>query len=350
MGELDERKLTVLEAVVRGYVRHGEPVGSKRVAEEAALGVSSATVRADMSALEDAGLITQPHTSAGRVPTDAGYRRYVDRMVHLATPTPQQQAAVERHLLGSVDAEQLLRRSSQVLSRLTRFAALVAAPSPAGTRVRHVELVRLGGHQVLAIVIGQTGRVDKRTLELDEHVVDEHTLQRARWAVNEAVAGLSLRAAAEVTAGLAEGCSEDVRPLVEALAAALHPDDGSDRELFLGGTANLATGFEQPGQVRAVYEAVEEQVVALQLLRDALAGGDPAVRIGRELPIGDVAPAAIVAAGYDAGEGATGSLGVLGPTRMDYPRTLAAVQTVASSLEKALAELDADHDPPSSRA
>jgi len=350
MGALDERKITVLEAVVRGYVRHGEPVGSKRVAEESDLGVSPATIRAEMGALEEAGLITQPHTSAGRVPTDAGYRLYVDRMAREATPTPQQQAAVERHLLGSADAEQLLRRSSQVLSRLTRFAALVASPSPAGTRVRHVELVRLGGQHVLAVVIGQTGRVDKRTLELDGEPVDEHTLQRARWAVNEAVSGLSLHAAAEVTGGLAAGCTDDLRPLVQALSAALEPADTGDRELFLGGTANIATGFEQPGQVRAVYEAVEEQVVALQLLREALAGGDPAVRIGRELPIGDVAPAAVVAAGYDAGEGATGSLGVLGPTRMDYPRTLAAVQTVASSLEKALAQLDADHGPPSSRA
>lgn len=343
MPALGERKTIVLEAVVRGYVRAGEPVGSQRIAEESNLGVSAATIRADMAALEECGLIAQPHRSAGRVPTDAGYRVYVDRMTSGVSPSPEQRAAVERHLLGSRDVEELLRRSSRVLSRLTQFAALVAAPPPVGSRVRHVELVRLGDHHVMAVVIAHTGQIEKRTMELPAGGVDELVVQRGRHAVNEAVRDLPFEQAADVVAGLAAGCTEDLRPLVEAVADILGPDAEQDAELFLGGTANIARfgGLEHPQQLRRIYEAIEEHVVALDLLRQALASGDPAVRIGTELPLGELAACSVVAAGYSAGAGASGSLGVLGPTRMDYPGTLAAVQTVASSLETALAALDA---------
>lgn len=340
MAAIEERRAAVLEAIVRGYVRDGEPVGSKRIAEETDLGVSPATIRADMGMLEEAGLIAQPHTSAGRVPTDAGYRFYVDRMVTRVPTSPEQQAAVERHLLGAPDIEELLRRSSQVLSRLTRYAALVAAPPPDATRLRHVELVRLGERHVVAVVIGHTGRVDKRTVELPDRV-DDVEVQQASHAVNSAVRDLPLSQAADVVAGLAEGCAPSLRPLIDAVSTEMAPEpDGG--ELFRDGTATIAGwgSAQDPVRLARIYEAVEEQVVALQLLRDALSSGDPAVRIGTELPRLELSTCSMVAAGYQTGGGASGSLGVLGPSRMDYPRTLAAVQTVASSVERALAALN----------
>jgi len=342
---LDDRKAAILEAIVRDYVRGGEPVGSKRLVDEWNLGVSAATVRAEMSALEEAGYITHPHTSAGRIPTDLGYRYFVDSLRGTSAPvlTADQRQALEGLLLGSADLEELLRRASMVLSRVTRFAALVAAPRLDRSRIRHIELVRLGPQSVLAVMIAETGRVEKRLLDLDTAVAD-HDVQRARHAVNDAAVGLRTDQAPEVISGLAAGAPPEVRGLVEAVAEAVRKglaggQAGFD-QVFVGGTSNIAVGyFNRLEEVKQVYETLEEQVVVLRVLREALAQGDPGVRIGGELPLVELAACSIVAASFEATEDAVGSVGVLGPTRMDYPRTLAAVQAVASSLERALAEM-----------
>jgi heat-inducible transcriptional repressor len=340
---MDERKAAILTAIVRDYVSGGEPVGSKRVTESHNLGVSAATVRADMAALEDAGFITQPHTSAGRVPTDKGYRFFVDALTGTSEATPEQLAAIEGLLLGSSDLEELLRRTSSVLSHLTHFAALVVAPRLDRSRLRHIELVRLGSHSVLAVLIASTGRVEKRMLDL-ESTVDETGVARARHAVNEAAAGLQLAQAPDVISGVASGAPEELRSLIEAVADAvrqgLEGGVGAD-QVFVGGTSNIAGPgyFDRLEQVKQVYETIEEQVVVLRMLRETLADGDPAIRIGTELPLVELAACSVVAASYESKGGGAGSLGVLGPTRMDYGRTLAAVQAVASSLEKALGEL-----------
>jgi heat-inducible transcriptional repressor len=343
--ELDDRKAAILKAIVRNYVHGGEPVGSKRLVEEWSLGVSAATVRAEMAALEEAGYITAPHTSAGRIPTDLGYRYFVDSLQGTDT-TPlsaDQRTALEGLLLGSSDLEDLLWRATNALSRLTHLAALVTAPRLDRSRIRHIELVRLGSTSVLAVMIAETGRVMKRLLDLETAVAD-HDVQRARYAVNEVAVGLRTDQAPEVITGLAAGAPPEVRGLIDAVADAVrrglsgtHP---SFEQVFVGGTANIAAGhFHCLEEVKQVYETLEEQMVVLKVLRDALAVGDPGVRIGAELPLVELAPCSIVAASYEATRDAVGSLGVLGPTRMDYPRTLAAVQAVASSLEKALAEL-----------
>jgi heat-inducible transcriptional repressor len=343
MPMLDERRAAILKAIVSDYVRGGEPVGSKRLVEEWNLGVSSATVRSDMAALEEAGLITHPHTSAGRIPTDAGYRYFVDTLTATEPARPEQLAALEGLLLGSPDLEELLRRTSSVLSRLTRFAALVVAPRMDRSRLRHVELVQLGPTSIMAVVIVDTGRVDKRMLDLDAPVA-EHDVQRARHAVNDAVGNLRLAQAPDVISGVAAGAPPEVRPLIEAVAQAVRKGLASAEEggqVFVGGTANMAGGgyFDRIEQIKGVFETLEEQVVVLQLLREALQDNDPAIRIGTELPLVELAACSVVAARYTTTGGTGGSVGVLGPTRMDYPRTLAAVQAVASSLEKALAEL-----------
>jgi heat-inducible transcriptional repressor len=341
--DLDERKAAILKAIIQDYVRAGEPVGSKRLVEEWDLGVSAATVRAEMASLEDAGFITQPHTSAGRVPTDQGYRYFVDSLAGSTLLRPEQSAAVEGLLLGATDLEELLRRASAVLSRLTRFAALVAAPRLDRSRLRHVELVQLAPTSVLAILIADTGRVEKRRLDLDAPVA-EHDVQRARHVLNSAAAGLRVGEAADVISGLAAGAPVEVRSLLDAVGEAVRSDlsaeAGADH-VFVGGSANIAEPgyFDRLEQVRLVYETLEEQVIVLQMLREALADGDPGVRIGAELPLVELAACSVVVSSYDAAGEAVGSLGVLGPTRMDYPRTLATVQAVASSLEKALGEL-----------
>ncbi len=339
---LDERKATILTAIVRDYVRAGEPVGSKRLTEQFDLGVSSATVRAEMVALEQDGYITQPHTSAGRVPTDKAYRFFVDSLPE-ASRTRERGEVIEELLAGSHDLEELLRRTTTVLARLTRFAALVVAPRLDRSRLRHVELVPLAPSAVLAVLIVDTGRVEKRVLSLDAPIAD-HDVSRARHAINDAAADLRADQAPDVINGLAVGAPPELRGLLEAVAEAVRSDlagGGSEGELLVGGTSHLAGPgyFDRIEQLQQVYETFEEQVVLLRTLREVVDEGDPAVRIGTELPLVELAACSVVAAGYGRAGEAVGSLGVLGPTRMDYPRTLAAVQAVASSLEKALAEL-----------
>ncbi len=340
---LDSRKATILKAVVEHYVRNGEPVGSKRLVDEADLGVSAATVRADMAVLEHEGFIVQPHTSAGRVPTDKGYRYFVDTLPDRTALRPEHRAALEAVLADASDLEDLLRRTSLALSRFTRFASLVVAPRVTRRILRHVELLPVGASGVLVVLIDDTGRVEKRRVLLDEPV-GEADVQRARHAVNSSVSGLRADQAPDVVAGVAAAAPPELRALLDAVAEALRqgaapaPDQG---EVFVGGTANIAGPgyFDRIEQVKQVYETLEEQVLLLDAVRGALDQGDPGVRIGTELPLVELAACSVVAASYGSAGGAVGSVGVLGPTRMDYPRTLAAVQAVASSLEKALAEL-----------
>ncbi|HEY8339810.1 MAG TPA: hypothetical protein VIK95_08085, partial [Egibacteraceae bacterium] len=275
------------------------------------------------------------------VPTDLGYRYFVDTLAETATVRPEQRAALEGLLLGASDLEELLRRATNVLSRLTRFAALVVAPRLDRSRLRHVELVRLGPRSVLAVLIADTGRVDKRILDIGT-TVDDADVQRARHAVNSAVIGLRVTQAPDVVLGLVPGAPPAVRSLLEAVADAIRQGVTTETSepVFVGGSANIAERgyFDRIEQVQQVYELLEEQVILLTMLREALKGGDPSVRIGTELPLVELAACSLVVSSYAAGE-AMGSLGVLGPTRMDYPGTLAAVQAVASSLEKALTEL-----------
>lgn len=341
---LDTRKAEILQAIVQEYVRGGEPIGSRRLVDSAGLRVSPATVRSEMAALEDAGYITQPHTSAGRVPTEKGYRYFVDALTRTSPVRAEQRAALQGLLEGSLDLEDLLRRASGVLSRLTRYAGLVVAPRLDRSRLRHVELVRLGPTTVLAVLIADTGWVEKRLLDL-EIPVEEHDVQRACHTVNEAAAGLRTAVVPDVVAGVAAGAPAELRMLVEAIGEAVRTGLVSPpvEEVFVGGSANIAAAgyFEELEQVQRVYEILEEQVLVLRLLRDVLSAGDPAVRIGGELPR-ELTTCSVVAASYEAAGEPVGSVGVLGPIRMDYPRTLGAVQAVASSLESVLAEIMGD--------
>ena len=348
MNAVDGRKAAVLRALVHAFIRTGEPVGSRRLVEEAGLGVSAATLRSELAALEAEGLIEQPHTSAGRLPTDSGYRWYVDSLsAELAgrdsTLGPEQEAALQQLLAEARDLEDLLRRTGIALSRVTRYAALVVAPAIERSRLKHLELVQLGPAVVLAVLITDTGRIDKHTLVLDEPV-SELDLSRARHGINEAATGLRVAQAPDLITGVAAGAPLELRGVLDALAAQLRDSlarSSADAErVIVTGAANIAgQGFlDDLSQVQRVVEAVEDQVVALRALREALQSGDPAVRIGTELSLSDLAACSVVAARYGT-DAAGGSVGVLGPTRMDYPQTVRAVQAVASVVEQAVEEL-----------
>ena len=338
---VEDRKLAVLRAIVEDYVATEEPVGSKALVERHSLGVSPATVRNDMAALEDEGYIHQPHTSAGRVPTDKGYRLFVDRLATLKPMSAAERRAIATLLDGAVDLDDVVQRSVRLLSQLTRQVAIVQYPTLSRSTVRHVELVSLTPTRLMLILILSTGRVEQRLVELGREVSDAD-LAELRTRINQATAGERIADAASALAELPEqvapGSSATTAEVVAVLAEAMS-DHRSDERIAVGGAANLARfGDSFDTAVRPLLEALEEHVVLLRLLGEAGAGDSVTVRIGAEGPYTQLAATSVVATGYGPTDQHLGSLGVVGPTRMDYPGSMVAVRAVARYVSRILDE------------
>jgi len=335
---LDERKLAVLRAIVEDFVATNEPVGSKAIVERHQLGVSSATVRNDMAALEDEGYIAQPHTSAGRVPTDAGYRLFVDRLARIKPLSGAEQRAIAAFLDGAVDVDDVVARSVRLLAQLTRQVAVVQYPSLTRSHVKHVEVVAVSPSRVVLVVITSSGRVHQHLVELPIEV-DDDQLSDIRGRLNEATVGHPPADVAARAENVLASFPPDERTAVGAVVSALLQSliDERDQRVVLAGTANLAPlASVYPETLSPVLEALEEQVVLLRLLSEAAQdSAEVTVLIGHELPVERLAATSVVGTAY--GETA-GRLGVLGPTRMDYPGAIGAVQAVAAYLSRVLEE------------
>ena len=336
---VDDRKLDVLRAIVEDYVATEEPVGSKALVERHGLGVSPATVRNDMAALEDEGYIHQPHTSAGRVPTDKGYRLFVDKLATLKPMSTAERRAISTLLDGAVDLDDVVQRSVRLLSQLTRQVAIVQYPSLSRSTVRHVELVAMTPTRVMVILILSTGRVEQRLVELDAPISDAD-LADLRVKVNQAAAGVQIAVAAAALLAMPDSVRPDhagfTREVVTVLTDAMS-DHRSDERVAVSGTANLARYGDFDTAVRPLLEAIEEHVVLLKLLGES--GVDAVtVRIGHEGPYSELSATSVVATGYGPLENHLGSLGVVGPTRMDYPGSMAAVRAVARYVSRILDE------------
>ncbi|ODU00923.1 MAG: heat-inducible transcriptional repressor HrcA [Pseudonocardia sp. SCN 72-86] len=326
----DERRFAVLQAIVADYVSTQEPVASRTIVERHNLGVSSATVRNDMAVLEEEGLIAQPHTSAGRIPTDKGYRQFVDKIAEVKPLTSAERRAVQTFLDGAVDLDDVLRRSVRLLAQLTRQVAVVQYPTLTRSTVRHLEVVALTPARLMLVLITDSGRVDQRVVDLGQVLADDDVAS-VRTHLNAALVGRPLAAASAAVAELPDMVPAGLRDVVVTLSTVLietlveHPEE----RLVLGGTANLTRNVADfPGSLRQVLEALEEQVVVLKLLAAAQDPGLVTVRIGEENEVEDLRAASVVSIGYGAGT-ILGGMGVLGPTRMDYPGTIAAVHAVA---------------------
>jgi heat-inducible transcriptional repressor len=336
---LDDRKLDVLRAIVEDYVATQEPVGSKALVDRHHLGVSPATIRNDMAVLEEEGYIAQPHTSAGRVPTDKGYRLFVDRLSTVKPLSPAERRAIQTFLDGAVDLDDVVTRTVRLLAQLTRQVAVVQYPSLTRSTVRHVELVPLSTSRVLLVLITDTGRVEQRIVELPGDT-DEALLGDLRARLGHVVAGLDISAVATRVETLADSFSPTDRQVVSAVVATLLETlmDRTDERLAVAGTANLARygqGFDQG--LEPLLEALEEHVLLLRLLGEATSPSTLTVRIGQENAPAGLSAASIVTTGYGPGERALASMGVVGPTRMDYPGTIAAVGAVARYVSQILA-------------
>jgi heat-inducible transcriptional repressor len=336
---LEDRKLDVLRAIVEDYVSTHEPVGSKTLVERHNLGVSPATIRNDMAALEEEGYIAQPHTSAGRIPTDKGYRLFVDRLTSVKPLSPAERRAIQSFLDGAVDLDDIVRRTVRLLAQLTRQVAVVQYPSLTRSSVRHVELVALTPTRVLLVVITNTGRVEQRAIELGRELPDA-VLGELRAHLNAAVAGVRMAEAPDRLSGLTERFTADAQPAVSAVLAAVLESLVEDHEerVVMGGAANLVRfNPDFPLTIKPVLEALEEQVVLLRLLGETTDASVLTVRIGHENPFEGLTGTSVVSVGYGTESEMLAKLGVLGPTRMDYPGTMGAVRAVARYVGKIVA-------------
>lgn len=345
----EDRRLMVLRAIVQDYVQTSEPVGSKALVERHHLGVSAATVRNDMALLEEEGLIHAPHTSAGRVPTDAGYRVFVDRLSGIKPLGPGERRAITQFLQGAVDLDDVVDRTVRLLASLTRQVAVVQYPSLSRSTVRHIELVPLGSTHLMVVLIVNTGRVEQRVVDTGRSLVgaDGETLVATmRTRVNEVAAGVPFTVAATRLRRLVDehdgdaGPDDGDRAALEAVVSALGDALVEEREerVVLAGQANLArSGADFPRTIGPILEALEEHVTLLRLLGQL--GDDPdlvSVRIGSENPVSGLQTTSLVSMGYGSGSERVASLGVLGPTRMDYPTTMSSVRAVARYVSEIL--------------
>jgi heat-inducible transcriptional repressor len=334
---LDDRKLAVLRAIVEDYVSTNEPVGSKALVDRHNLGVSPATIRNDMAVLEEQGYIAQPHTSAGRIPTDKGYRLFVDRLSTIKPLSTAERRAIETFLNGAYDLDDVVGRTVRLLAQLTRQVAVVQYPSLTRSAVRHVELVPMGERRLLLVLITNTGRVEQRVIETYADVADD-SIAHLRALLNTCLDGCRLNEVAGAVADVPEKVPADDRVIAASVLSVLLETlvEKSDEKIVFAGAANLAhVDFSQ--SLRDVLEALEEQVVLMRLLGETGDSSTLTVRIGTENPHEGLRSTSVVAVGYGTGDQALARMGVLGPTRMDYPGTMGAVRAVARYVGQILA-------------
>jgi heat-inducible transcriptional repressor len=334
--DLDARKSAILNAVVTEYIGSAQPVGSQHLTDAPGVSVSSATIRADMAALEREGYLAQPHTSAGRIPTDKGYRFFVDHLVGPGALDPVGRQQVRQffdHAHGEI--ESMLERTSGLLSDLTDCTAMVVGPSHESSTVRSVQLVGLGPRLALLVVVLADGAVQKQSIDLPEDVDEERLGDAARHLAAHSVG----RALFQIDARL--GATGD--PMTDVVAAVgleglrhLGSAEAGD-QLFVGGSSHMAAAFDAVETVRSVLTILEQQLVVVTLLRDVLDRG-LSVAIGAEHGVEPLASCAVVVMPVWVDGEITGTVGLLGPTRMNYPQALAAARVVGNRLGQTLSE------------
>lgn len=331
---LDERKASILRAVVEEYIQTAQPVGSSYVATAPGVSVSSATVRNEMAALEADGYLDQPHTSAGRVPTEKGYRYFVDALTRPSLDRTSAQQVREFFDDAHAGIEQMLADTTRLLTGLTNYAAVVVAPSSDAAEVRSVQLVSLGPRTALFVAVLGNGAVEKRSVEMAEDT-ELHLLDRAGAHLARHLVGRGLSA---INDGVPSSGDPQIDMVIGKVQALVSPGTTDDADqLFVAGSARMAASFDAVETVRSVLTILEQQLVVVTLLRDVVDRG-LSVAIGSETGMQPLAECALVVAPYTVDGEQVGTVGVLGPTRMNYPQALAAVAVVGQQLGHRLSE------------
>jgi heat-inducible transcriptional repressor len=336
---IPERSLDVLRAIVQDFISSNQPVGSKALLDRHPMGVSAATIRNDMALLEEEDLITAPHASSGRIPTEKGYRLFVDRLGDVKPLSVAERKAIESFLVGATDLEDVVERTARSLSQLTSTLSLVQYPSLGKSSVRHIELLPIGEWRILLMLITDSGRVQQAMIEC-EGELDVELVQEIRGRLNGMLAGSQLAQVRPALEQLTEQFSLERREFVAKVVAKLLTlvDANKQEKLVISGASNLVRqDGDFSGELSLVLEAIEEQVVLMRLLdelhSDAHGVG---LRIGSELGLQGLQNTSLVFTGYQSRGTEVAKLGVLGPTRMDYSNNIASVRAVARYLSKAL--------------
>ncbi len=337
---LSDRRRSVLAALVQEYVRCAQPVASRQLVERYDLRVSPATVRNELSVLEEVGLVYQPHVSAGRVPTDSGYRAFVDSMLETgrtAGLTTEEVEAVHGQFIAlEHELAEAMRETSTLLSRLTSYVAVVIAPALRRARIRRINLVWIADLRAVVVVVTDSGRVADRSVELPETVTSDQLagVERLLNSALEGKFGEDVRSARGSVEAASDVPLRVAAVLIDEVLDCLVETDG-DRVVTGGMPALLAQPeFADPRLVGPLLQLLEDGLATLQILTQVMSPGEIAVRIGAENPAG-LDRLSVVTAHYDAG-GTGGVVGVIGPTRMDYPRAVSAVRAAADGLTEAL--------------
>jgi heat-inducible transcriptional repressor len=329
---LDDRKTAILRAVVQEYIATAQPVGSSHIANTANIQVSSATVRNDMAFLEQEGFLAQPHTSAGRIPTDKGYRFFVDHL----TPSGKLESAATLQVGEFFDTahgrlEETLQRTSMLLAQMTNYAAVVMGPKAEVAVVRSLQVVGLSPHLATVVVVLSNGVVESEPIELSQATNDETLLLVAQH-VAKAMVGSALGQPTPLTpSGNAQ---------IDSIGQQIANSLGTrrvDESVFVGGASAMAEAFDAVEIVRSVLHTLEQQYVMVSLVRDMLNRG-LSVAIGAEHGVEPLSACSVVLAPVMVDGNNMGTVGVLGPTRMNYPQALATVEIVSDRLGRRLAE------------
>ena len=333
-----ERRMEILRAIVEDYVATHEPVGSKVLAARHGLSISPATIRNEMAALEDEGLIIQPHTSAGRIPTDLGYRVFVDRLSTVKPLSTPERRAIDKFLEGAVDLDDVVARTVRLLAQVTHQVAIVQSPSLKRSSVRHIEVLSLAPTRLMLVLIADTGRVEQRVLDLAAPM-SESALAEMRTKLNGEAQGKKLSALPLILEAFEKNFThadqKNVRTVVSVILEMAI--EKNEERVVISGTSNLARHAPDFNEsVHPVLEALEEQVVLLRLLGEAV--DEMKVRIGHEQEDKKLQSTSVITTGYGPTGDAVATLGIIGPTRMDYPTSMGAVSAVARYLSRFLQE------------
>ena len=334
---MDERKFAVLSAIIEDYVSTQEPIGSKSLVERHSLKVSPATVRNEMAVLEDEGYIVQPHTSAGRIPTDKGYRTFVDRLNEVRQLSPAETRAITQVLEGAVDLDDVMQKTVKLLSQLTGQISLVQYPILSGSVVKHIDLISINEKRIMIVLVANSGRLEQVTVEF-EKVIDSTTIEIFRQKLKANISDKKFSEVPNILKKLEE--DKDISnklfmtKVIEKLVIMV--TEKSDQKIVIAGASNLAKlDSEFSKKLLPVLDEIEENVVMLKLMGEMVSDDELFIRIGHENKVANLHSASIVSSGYFAGESLS-KLGIVGPTRMDYPGTISAVRAVARYLGRIL--------------
>jgi heat-inducible transcriptional repressor len=339
---IPERSLEVLRAIVHDYIETNQPVGSKTLVERHAFGVSSATIRNEMALLEDEQLIVAPHTSSGRVPTDKGYRLFVDRLGEVKPLSIAERTAIENFMHGSADLDEILGRTVRLLAQLTNQVAMVQYPSLDKGHVKSVELIKVADNQLILLLVTDISRVQQHLIQFTSNLDDEF-VATLRAKLIGALSGSSLSQVSaklhDFTSQFAPNRETHVQLVLDTLLEQV--DANRQDKIILAGTANLAKNEDDfKGSISPMLEAIEEQVVLLRLIQEMQAEENGvALRIGSENLLSEFSSSSVVVSGYEKEGAEVAKLGVLGPTRMNYSANISAVRAVARYLTQTLGGL-----------